>query len=275
MSNSFYYVDGGATTHHWFTAGSAGCQYLALRNTERWTPNREDFVEGTPNRMANQYRSSTWKEATYEVQLLLKGTSGASLEALKGNWETWHDSELGEGFVRRITQSGNTRCLDCLPALPSIEPDGESPVSAIVTQRYIAAFPWWRDNAQSTAGSAFTGSTSVNVTCGNTGDIASYPVFVITGIVNKPRVTISTDTFQVNGTSGAGTTITVDMRPQSANRMSVYKQTGGTGAKTYLTITSASKYLTLPKGTSGVGLDATSGNATVVISWYNYHRSMF
>jgi len=276
MSNSFYYVDGGGTTHHYWTAGSAGSTYRVVRTPpESWAPNWGHFIEGTPNRMANQYRSATWQEATYEVTVFLHGTSASSLLALKSAWEDWHDPELGEGYVKRITFSGATRCLDCIPVPPTFDPDQDSPATAYVTQRYIAAMPWWRGEAMSTSGGVFAGTTGVTVTCGNAGDIPSYPLVTITGGVTNPRITIGTDSFHVSGSQGAGDVMTIDMRPQGTYRMSVYKQAAGTGARTYMVITSASKYLTLPKGTTGVVLDASAGTAGVVVSWYNYYRSLY
>lgn len=275
MANTYAYVDGDGNTHTYFEADSAGCQYLVVRNSERWQRGPSHFIEPTPNALANQYRDTTYKEATYEVTVLLNGTSTTDLETLKGNWSDWHDIELGEGYVKRITFSGTTRVLDCIPVENPFEPDGLSPVTATITQQYIAAMPWWRDESLTTAGGTLNGTTSVNVTCGNSGDVATFPLIVYSGSANKPRVTIGSDSYQVNATSVAGTTITVDMRPVGDNRMSVYKQTGGTGAKTYLTITSASKYLTLPRGTTGVSFDASSGTAGILVSYYQYYRDLY
>jgi len=274
MANTFAYVDGAGATHTYYVAGSAGCQYLVSRDPARWSRQGAHFIEGTPSRLTNQYRSSTYKEATYTVTLLAKGTSATNLEALRAAWEDWHDIELGEGYVQRVTHGGLTRCLDAIPNLPEYGADGNSPVSCTITQTYVASMPWWRDAAMTTASGTLNGGTAAVVTCGNSGDIPTWPLIVLTGTFNKPRLTVGSDTFQVNAT-GAGTdTLTIDMRPQGPFRMSVYKQEDGTGAKTYCSIMSASKYLTLPKGTTGVSFDASTGTAGILVSYYKYYRDI-
>ena len=275
MANTFTYIDGNGSTHTYYAVDSAGCQYLVQPDPARWKPGPQHFIEGTPNRLSNQYRATTYKEATYTVTLLINGTSGANRESLRGSWNDWHDIELGEGQVERVTHGGNTRRLDVIPSLPEYSADGNSQQTCIVQQEYVAAMPWWRDAAFTTASGTLTGATAGNVTCGNSGDIPSWPLIVWTGICNKPRVTVGGDEFQVNSSAANNDdTITCDMRPQGTQRMSVYKQVNGTGAKTYLTITSASKYLTLPKGTTGVAIDSSSGTAGVLISYYKYYRDV-
>jgi len=276
MTNTYAYTDGDGGTHTYFVADSAGCQYLVLRNTELWARKVNNVISATPSALSQQYRDTTYKEGTYEITVLLNGTSAANLETLKGDWSDWHDTELGEGYLKRITHGGATRCLDCIPEEGTFDPDGESPVTGLITQQYIAAMPWWRDENMTTAGGTLNGGTAANVNCGNAGDISAWPLVMFTGACDRPRVTIGADEFQVNSSAGNNDdTITIDMRPNGTYRRSVYKQIHGTGAKSYCTITSASKYLSLPLGTTGVSIDASSGTAGCLISYYQYYRDLY
>ena len=153
--NSFYYIDGGGTTRTLYIAGTTTTQLVQPGTEFGWeSPAVAVFEEPTPNRMADQYRSVAYRGRRYGFDALLVGTSAANLETLRGNWMDWHDRELGEGYVKRITHGGTTLCLDCIPLRTDYR--RARGYSQILRQTYQAANPWWRDETLNSSDTAVT-----------------------------------------------------------------------------------------------------------------------
>lgn len=119
--------------------------------------------------------------------------------------------------------------------------------------------------------------TTTHAPCANTGQIDSWPVIVITGAVNTPVITNSDgDAITVNYTCpNADDTLTIDCRPNGTYRRSVYYREHGTGTRTYKTISSASRYVTIPTGTNDLTLTDTAGAATVTVDYYLYYGGLY
>ena len=163
MANSFYWVDSLANTRTLYIAGTSTTQFV-LDGTEYGTGRMgEPYLEATPNRLSNTYRSWLYKPREYGFEALLVAATAAALETAMTNWDAYHDSELGEGYVKRITVGGTTRCLDCIP-LP-VEWENEGPTVAKGKQGYIAANPWWRSESATTV----NGTIRPSVTIANSG----------------------------------------------------------------------------------------------------------
>lgn len=279
MANSIYYVDGNGTSHTLYVAGTT-TDILMLPDGEKgwgWPP-RKNFIEKVPSRHSDRYRASVYDPRIYEVRFILIASSASGLETLKGQWEDWHSAEAGEGYVKRITHGGTTRCLDCIPRAPQW--GKEKGFTVEVTQRYEAAFPWWRSESQTTASDYFSGSTPVNISCTNSGDIASWPVITITiesgsgQDIDTPKVQNSDgDYIEVQKDMlDDGDQIIIDMRP---GVKTVKYYAGGTGSGDPCVISSSSKFWRLPTGTTNVTISALSGNAKCEIAWYHYYGSLY
>ena len=155
MAIEYYYRDGGDTENTIYVAGTTTTQAV-LRGTEFGADDGAIRLIGekTPSRFADQHRGVVYDPRDYGYGLILLGTSKSNLQALKAAWSTYHDRELGEGFVKRVTASGNTRCLDCfLRQTDWAEPEG---YSQELTAHYLARNPFWRDESLTTNESSLT-----------------------------------------------------------------------------------------------------------------------
>lgn len=276
MANSWYYVDGGTTSHTIFIVGTTADKGV-LRGSEKWAWERENIVEPSVNRRGEAYRATRRKSGVYEISVILNRNSSSytALETAIGTWEDWHSSELGQGYFKRITAGGTTLCLDCVPETPEwSEPVGNS---IIVRQAYIAAWPWWRPDTATTASGSFNGTTPVNVACNNVGDIPSPPVITITGVIETPKIAVADGSYvQVSKTTAnADDTLVITCRPYGSKRLTAWYYEHGTGAGTACQLSSASRFIELPKGNNNAVLTAASGTAGIVISWYPYYGSLY
>ncbi len=275
MTISYFYVDGLAVSHTIYIAGTSTASFIS-RGSEQGhlRPPQKTFIEPTPSQMAQQFRAVIYEPRVYSFEVQLINTSAANLETALANWEDWHDALLGEGYIKRITAGGTTRCLDAIPIpMEGLTLEG---YTARFRQTYHAANPWWRTESQSTASGNFNGATPVNISVANAGDIATWPVITITGIIVTPKIANAAGEYiEVNKTTtNADDVIVIDCRPNGTARRTVKFWTHGVGAATFCTITSASRYITLPKGTNNAVISAASGTATCKIDWFVYYGSL-
>jgi hypothetical protein len=276
MANSWYYVDGGSTSHTIFIVGTTTAQGV-IRGSEKWGWQREQHIETTPNRRGHVWRAHSQGPGAYEIDVILNRNSNSytALETAIGTWEDWHNPELGQGYIKRVTANAATRCLDCVPETPEW---GDMVGNSItVHQVYTAAWPWWRTETASTANSAFDGATPVAVSCANGGDIPSPVYAVITGVIATPKITASDGTYiEVNKTTAnADDTLIINCRPSGTNRLTVKYYAHGAGAGVFCGVTSASRPISHPTGTTNLTLTAASGTATIAFSWYLYYGSLY
>jgi len=278
MAESFIWVDGAGGTHNCYVKGVTTERHVIDRTEQGWdNPEREDVSEITPGKYTDLYRGSVYGPRMYSYEVVLEQNSRAALEGAQGEWEGWHDIELGEGYVKRITASGVTRCLDAIP-LPAQGRALMGEHSERFRQGYMALNnPFWRTESQSTASGNYSGAAAVNISCNNQGDIPSYPLITITGIVDTPKVTNSDgDEIEVNkSAANADDEIIIDCRPTGATRRTVKFYEHGAGAGEFCTLSSASKYIELPKGEHNVSIEATAGDAECVLAGYDYYKSLY
>lgn len=270
MANEWYYTDSAGVEH---TLCIDGVDPVRFDSEEGWGgPEREYTIEELPARYAGVYRAVAYKPRLYQATFhLAYGYEDADLlELLMGDWEHWHSPELAPGVLKRVTESGLTRLLDCVPGRPDWQVNGPA---RIVTQGYTAANPWWYDTTDGTANGTFNGATPVDVACLNTGEIASWPQYTITGIVDTPKVANADGEYlEVNyATVNADDTLVVDHRPGS---LGIRYYAHGTGTGVYKPRTSGSRYWRLPVGTSDVTLTARAGTPTIALSWRHYYGSL-
>lgn len=276
MANSYYYIDGGGNTRTLYIAGTSTTT-IVLRGSEYgygW-PETEPTVETTPNRLGHAYRAMAYAVREYGFKFHLIGTNATGLDALKGTWRGYHNTEFGQGYVKRVTAGGTTRCLDCIPLATEWEENKGFTVTG--DQRYLAAWPWWRSEAVSTAADAFNGTNAVTVTCTNGGDIPSPVYAVITGVIETPKITASDGTYiEVSKTTAnADDTLIINCRPYGTNRLTVKYYEHGAGAGVFCAVTGNSRPISHPTGTTNMTLTAASGTATIDFSWYLYYGSLY
>jgi len=287
MANTYQYIDGDGATHTLYVAGTTTDKFVQPLSERDWDASSvaDHYHEPTPSRLADTYRGTLYKVRGYSFTTLLLATTAGGLEGLKSSWADWHDPELGEGQLKRITHRGTTRVLDCIPGRATYRPDirgnRESQISEFVTQVYVAGIPWWRDAALTTASGAFTGTTAATIGVSNAGDIPAWIKVSVTGIVDRPSIAVGSDSMVVTGSSGQATDLIIyKTMPHGTYGRTVRNWSGGTGGVgtggyTFMRLTAGSKYLQLPKGASVLTFTATSGTAAILVEWYNYYGSLF
>jgi len=278
MENAFYYIDGDGTEHMIYMGGQRVVRYVEWRSEFGLGARHTLHSEKLPGKYANATRGVTYPSRVYGYKLFVQTCDGDDLDAMIEELEAWHDTELGIGYVKRVNRSGEIRCLDAY--LQSIEVSGYqggTPCSAMVTLTYLADVPWWRDESMSSASDVFNDAVNVPISCANGGDIPAATYVTITGIIDTPKLTNSDGDWIELRTSNdeAADVIIADCLPSGATRRTVKNYEDGVGAGVFVQTTGGSKLLSLPTGTHDVTVVAASGNATCLIEWYNYYRSLF
>jgi hypothetical protein len=274
----YQYIDGDGNAHTICQSDLDGTYSVDAEEGEG-DENIELHIEESPNRYSSHYRGFTYTPRDYVLTLTVRTSSPLALEAAKRQWKTWHNRELGEGYVRRTLESGVVRCLDCIPGVTKWTATG-NPSIAKLDQHYIAAWPFWRDNDATVASGTMNGSTGVNVSCANDGDIDAPLQMLFTGVCHTPRVTRPDATYQEFATAmaNADDTITVDNRPYGETRYYRYSQVHGVGAETPVSAASGSHLLWVPRGTNNLVLTGAAGEtstATVDLLWHNQYASLY
>lgn len=278
MANTFIYTDGGASDHTIYTGDGSDTNIHVLQGSEFGIEDTANLVgELTPDRLADQYRGTIYQPREYGFRVLLKYDSIANLETGLTNWRTWHNRELGEGHIKRVTPGGLTKELDCIPLETRIISRGV--VTAEIEQTYRAYNPWWRSETATLVEAALNGTNNVNFSCANTGQIPAWPVITVTGVfaTSVKFTNTSGDYIQVNfANTNADDVLTIDCRPRGTYRRSVYYLEHGAGTPAYKPITSASQYVTLPVATANlVGVLGGAGTPDVDVSFYLYYGGLY
>jgi len=278
LANTFIWTNGAAASLTVYTGDGSDTTHFVLDGSEFGTEDTGDLVgEMTPDRLSDTYRGVIYRPRDYGFTVLIQRDTAANLETSIAAWRVAHNRELGQGHIKRVTFGGNTRELDCVPLSTVIVPKG--PTAAEVTQTYRAFCPWWRSESMSTDTDDLAGAVPVNFSCANAGQIATWPQIVITGVyatsvtfTNTSGDAISTTAVNAN----ADDTMTFDCRPTGTYRRSCYYLEHGAGSPVYKSISSSSKYVTLPTGTNNlVGVLGGAGTPSVTISWYNYYGGLY
>lgn len=173
-----------------------------------------------------------------------------------------HNSTLG---TIEIVHNSGTYTAEAANATPDVTgPDGKYVGVAL---NWRTKGPFWTYGATQTAGSAFAGTVSVYVAWNNTGDYDTWPVHVITGSVNTPRVTDSVSGYYIElGTATANANDQVWI--WSGNPLVRYYANGvgagnrGSGDNWTGYAGTVSTFWPLQVGAGSVGLYATAGTPT-------------
>lgn len=247
-----------------------------------WTVSKNDGAgdkcEATATKHAGSYAvklTNTAGQSTIKTaNLTVTGGSAMSLTF----WARGDGSVAGQYLVYDVTNAA-----DIVAALSTgVTAATYAQVTKTFTVPATCVSLYIQFLAPAAAGVAYVDDVALAYTttcapCANTGQIPSWPVITITGAVNTPVITNSSgDSITVNYTCpNADDTLTIDCRPNGTYRRSVYYREHGTGTRTYKTISSASKYVTLPTGTTNLSLTDTAGAATVAVVYYLYYGGLY
>ena len=279
--DSYIWVDGSSVERTIYISGVEGDLYV--ESEDGWDDSNVELqIEESPNRFYSHYRGFAYNVRDYVLVVTIEKTTPALLKGAMEDWKSWHNRELGEGYIKRSYDNdlggATVRCLDCIPG------QGKwtrlSPSVARVEQHYIAAWPFWRDGTTTTASDDMDDDTPVNLSCANDGDIPAPILATWTGIANTPKLTNSDSDYLelMKVTANADDVLVADTRPRGSTRHYNYFQEHGAGALAPVSASSGSEPITLPLGTHNlavVGATGETSTAALVVTWYNYYVSLY
>lgn len=192
---------------------------------------QEDIVPGQPGSVPRDFR-----HMAREIKLKLTYTAASepALRTLLRNTMYTSDPTRGEGIIRVTSPLGDVREIGCRyqSGLEMDESPGKSgPTMQQADVTFKAYDPYWRDPSDTsqsfTIGTAplffpifpirLTASQiAVDDTVNNTGDVSSWPVWVITGpgsVISLQNLTTGRSTVLQSTVLGAGESVTIDTRP--------------------------------------------------------------
>ena len=221
------------------------------------------------------FGTSADEEKLYEIQLMIVAASKAALDDEVAQWTQWHIRTVGTAELKRITSGGDTLVLDARAETPSFGEEQIGRNAKRVTQRYVAAVPYWRANAETASATAnFNATTPVNISCAVASYVQPWPRIVITGLVNTPKITLTDGSVvEINvAMTHADSVLVINYRPPVAV---TYTPNGGSATNYFGYHTSnTTKFSRLTVGTNNVSIVAASGDATCVVNWYEYYGAL-
>jgi len=164
--DTYAWVDGNDVEHTIYISGVDGDLYV--QSEDGWDDSNIDLhIEDSPDRFSSHYRGFSYRPRDYVLTVTIEKGTPADLKAAKSDWKSWHNRELGEGYIKRSYTDDVgailVRCLDCIPG-PAKWTE-LAPSVAQVVQHYTAAWSFWRDASPTTANCTM----NALVTIGNSG----------------------------------------------------------------------------------------------------------
>jgi len=223
----------------------------------------------------NTYRGMKYANRVYTVTYKVAPDpyTKEGLDAELAQWHNWHDPANGECVLRRLTAANNNYYLDAVARAPEIgRADGG--FTRLITQSYEAASPFWRSASESSATDNYNGATPVNITVANAGETEAWMRFVITGIVNAPKLTFGDYEIEINVNMTHANDVLAIVCEVPASVL--YTPNGGSATKYYGYRSNATNFngFKAAAGNNTVTLSATSGTAACVVYWYNYYGTI-
>jgi hypothetical protein len=266
MSEVIYYIDHNGNYHELSTSPY---KYLKGEGLTEWFAS--PLVDWLPYNIG-VYRSHQWEGRVVELDIAVQGgnyyTVAKNVQELYAMFLADVD-EQKTGTLRICTD--NDDIYDLTVAAQKPETSQMTAHYARVKLRFISPdhhFSWLPGG---TATGTFSGSTAVAMTFYNPGDVETWPTFVITGLVKNPKFTYPSASFIMiaASTAAAADILTIYTKPGD---LAVTYQAGGSAAScTNWTGYggSVSTWGKLPVGASDITLSASTGTATVSMTWNN------
>jgi len=240
--------------------------------TEQDLDGRVHVIEELGDTGTNIYRGSKRSNRSYVVKFDLVAGGGYTLDELKAWWRETHSADGGLRTLARVTASGATNYLACVPEAPKFA-EGNNPIECEVIQEYTAPTPLWY-TAEVNASTNFNGVTPVSLACNNVGDVPTWARIVIDGAVEDPKVAYGTEwEIEFALTLGAGDELAIVCKtPASA----WYTPSGNPAERAYGYRTAATSFrkAKIPTGNNNLTLTATSGTGLCTVYWYPMYESL-
>ncbi len=276
MANKFEVRDGTGIFHVLFLGDGTDTLTAIVDRSEfgHNEPAKQLDFDGTPNRWDDQFRGSIYQHRRYGFGYMINQTTPALRESAEADFYHWNDGERGGIGIRRTTENGNVRLLDC--RLASAETTRQSPTVVIISPTYEAGQPFWRSAARLSFNGTFDGTNKVFVLINNKGDRSAPILITVTGAINTPKIVINDDELEMRQTSLAATdTITANGESVGEDARTIIYNVLGSGVDEFVQASGGSKFLEAPVGISWAELTATSGTATITFEIYTYYRVLY
>ena len=235
------------------------------------------IVAGIPRKLpAGLYQVSNLKAREIEVPVLVRGATPSALATnlrtlTSALWVDVRDDELGT-FKYTAPNSNERHIKAALKEAIDIKEwhlAGTSDLSAaLVSIPLLCPDPTFYNPTAVTPSGAFNGTSNVNISCANAGDVDAYVTITYTGIVTHPKVTDAYGNFMYieNDTAHANDTLVLTLDPQ--NLSITYTPNGGSATDWFGYRSADSTMVYAKYGTNNltfVGEDA-GDDATIGIS---------
>jgi len=254
---------------------SAATEFLS--DEQGWsTPKDKPLIAETPSKYVNSDQGVVFSDRVYVAQFDMFAGAWGSLETARKAWAWTHFPDRGVATIRRVGGDGVTRYLKARPTSTGWARKG---YGYRITQKYVAAVPWWYGPDETYSGT-FNGATPVNIAVTNNGWLAVPPRIKCTGVVHTPKFTNADgEVIEVNkATVNADDILQVDCRQ---GHSSVSHWENGTDYDDedeadlwYNWRTNATKFWCVPRETENViivGAAAETSTATcdvIITPWY-------
>lgn len=178
------------------------------------------------------------------------------------------DIEANEtGTLRVMTENNEIYELAVAPNMPRVTKIWNK--GATVSLTLIAPEHHFSQLPEGEVSGVFAGASSVTVDFTNSGDLEAWPIFTITGIVSRPKITYPDNTYiQVaSATAASADLLTIYTKPTDLRI--IYQPGGGASINWTGYAGSVSTFSRLPLGADSITLSASSGTASLTMTWQN------
>lgn len=247
MTELYQWIENNGGAHN--LSGGADGADVPRGPTGLYMPPIRRTDEIVPLQPGNRHRSVLHDAGHVLVPIMFQATTESDLRSLIRTWLRRFDPTRGDGRLRITGPDTTVRELTCgyVSGLEGDEGDQTRwPGKQLAVVTFVASDPYWADIADSThswttgaASATFfpffplqLGTSQVFGTSSitNVGDVATFPVWVVTGPGSMLTLTNHTTgrALAWNGTLGAGEQIVIDTRPgnQTGAPKSVVKNDG-------------------------------------------------
>ncbi|OLE27970.1 MAG: hypothetical protein AUG44_08760 [Actinobacteria bacterium 13_1_20CM_3_71_11] len=255
--------------------------------TGRYMPDVNHEQDEIPGQPGARHRASRHKAHEFTIKLWLSTVDEASLRTSIRQLVYAMDPTRGEGIVRVTSPIGDVREIACYyTAGLGLEekPDSSGPTAQAAAVTFRAFDPYWRDTsdtsntwAVSTTPTFFpifplrltSSQIAVDGSVANNGDVATWPVWTITGpggVIVLRNITTGENIIFSTTTLGIGESISIDTRPG----IKTVTKSDGTNLWPDLDLTSS--LWSLAAGNNAIRLEMSGVDATRSSLQLNYRQ---
>lgn len=259
---SFQYIDGEGGT---FTLATASRRKLMeFEGVGMVAP--DHFWQSLPDRDGSVYLGGRVPNRPMSFMIKACASSRGSAWKQKGTFANAFNIDKGEGRLLATLPDGTQRQVRTRFAggLGFNTSDSPTPYQQDFPIELVSGKSHWEDPVAGTASVNFNGASQVNLTCGNDGDVPTYPTFTITPSVDHPVLALGAGTIDINVNVTSGS-LTIDCETPSVSL---------NGVNVMGSATTTSTFFELARGVNTVHLTADSGTGQCAASWTEKYNAL-